>query len=296
MKKKAVLGVLILAVALSAAYLGAKWYAARAVSREIAAAVARMPEVQAVDYRHLDVALLRPQVTLQSVAITFGHPVETLYVQRLNVSGFERRSGVPRKLHLVMDGVQLKARQPFLQPLRADLKALGYGDIQVRLECSYRFEPRSETLTIEHLSLDVPGMGRMTFAAQLEHIDIRRLQSGLKNPLMLLTLFPTAAISTGSLTYRDDSLVRRLVAAGAKQAGQSVKVFSRQLGTRIARQLDAARHRRAGAAVAAISRFLNDPRQIQVRMTARQPVAFLRLLWVRHPADLIDLFGLQVRS
>lgn len=296
MKKKFGLSVLIAAIALGAFYLGAKWYATRAVSREIAAAAAKIPQVQAVKYRHLDVALLRPQVTLRSVAVTFRRPVETLFIQRLKVSGFERRAGVPKKLHLVMDGVLLKARQSILQPLRADLEALGYEDLRARLECRYRYDPRSKTLFVEDLSLDVPGMGSATFAARLEHFDIRRLQSGLKNPLMLLTLFPAAAISGGSLTYRDDSLVRRLVSAGAKQAGQPVKIFSRRLGARIARSLDAARHRQAGAAAAAIARFLNDPHRILVRMTAPQPVAFLRLLWVRHPADLIDLFGLQVQS
>jgi hypothetical protein len=296
MTKKMGLTALVLCVLAGAGYLTAKWVVTRQVARQIQKTVAEMPEVKAVEYGGLDVALFHQNVSLRDVTVTLAVPDQQLHIDRLAVDGFKAGDTIPGRLHLVMEGLDLDVADPLMEPFRRDLEDLGYRRLKVFIECRYRYDETARKLDIQRFRLDVARMGNIELAAAMENLDVSRLKGGLQNPLSLVMLLPSAAISSVHLNYRDDSLVGRLLQNGARRSGVSVRDYTRRITGDFSRLVGNTQDPRLRETVAAVSRFLEKPEALSVRLSPQKPVPLLQLVFSRDPAALAALLGLQVST
>jgi len=296
MTKKIGLAALVLCVLAAAGYLTAKWVVTRQVARQIQKTVAEMPEVKAVEYGGLDVALFHQNVSMRDVTVTLAVPDQQLHIDRLVVDGFEAGDTIPGRLHLVVEGLDLNVVDPLMKPFRRDLEKLGYRRLKVFLECRYRYDEAARKLDIERFRLDVDRMGKIELAAAMENLDVSHLKGGVQNPLSLAMLLPSAAISSVHLDYRDASLTRRLLQDGARRSGLSVRDYARRITGDFSRLLGNTQDPRLRETVTAVSRFLEKPEGISVRLSPQKPVPLLQLVFTRDPAALAALLGLRVST
>lgn len=286
----------MLCVLAAAGYLGAKWFAARNVARQIDITVTRIPEIKAVEYNGLDVALFRQNISLRDVTVTLAETGQEFHIDRLAVDGFEQGGTIPGKLHVLIDGLDLDLTAPLMAPVRNDLERLGYHRLEVSLECRYGYDETAKKLDVQQFSVAVAQMGKIEITVGIQNLDISRLKGSLENPLSLALLLPTASVSTAHLQYRDASLVKRILENGARRSGQSVPEYTRRIFADLSRTLGEAQDARIRDSLAAVDRFLKRPGQLSIRLSPEKPVPFLRLMFVREPAALAALFRLQVDS
>ncbi len=286
----------LLCVLAVAGYGVARWVVTRQVAEQIRKNVAEMEAIEALEYGSLNVALIGQHVSLHDVTVTLAVPRQRLHIQRVSVDGFRPGDTVPGRLHLLIEGLALSVDDPLMKPIRRALTQLGYQRLMVLLECRYRYDESAGRLDVEQLRVDVGQMGTLNVTAELRNLDIGRLKQGLENPLNIVALLPSTAISDLRLDYRDASLVRRILKKGARRAGVSEADYARRLSEGVGASLSGRQDARLAAAAQAVARFLQKPGHISVRLTPDKPVPLLRLVFTRNPADLAALLGLEVHS
>ncbi len=296
MRRKIGWAVVLLCVLAVAGYGVARWVVTRQVAEQIRKNVAEMEAIEALDYGSLNVALIGQHVSLQDVTVTLAAPRQRLHIERVSVDGFRPGDAIPGRLHLLIEGLALSVDDPLMKPVRRTLTQLGYQRLKVLLECRYRFDESAGRLDVEQLRVDVGRMGTLNVTAELQNLDIGRLKQGLDNPLSMVVLLPSAAISGLRLDYRDASLVRRILKEGARRAGVSEADYTRRLSQDVAASLSGRQDARLAEAARAVARFLQKPGHISVRLSPAKPVPLLQLVFTRNPADLAALLGLEVHS
>ncbi len=296
MQKKIGLAALLLCVLAAVGYLGAKWVVTRQVARQIQKTVAELPEVKAVEYGELDVALFRQHVSLRDVTVVLTVPDQQLHMERLSVDGFKAGATIPGGLHLAVEGLDVNVSDPLMKPFRKDLERLGYRRFKASLECRYRYDETAGKLNVEPFRVAVARMGEIELAVEMANLDVSRLKTGIQNPLGLVMLLPSAAISSMRLDYRDASLVQRVLQDGARRSGMSVRQYTRRVSEDFTRAMGNPQDPRLRETVTAVNRFLDKPEEISVRLSPQKPVPLLQLVFTRDPAALAVLLGLQVRT
>ena len=137
--------------------------------------------------------------------------IERVTVETIDFAGLAR-GDAPTHLHLRLDGVSSEGSAA-APPEVAD--ALGPGPYRANLELDYTIVDGKE-LRIDTLALELPGLGRLKAS-----LDIDGIESGGGN--FTDANLDDAALSKGAVSYEDQSLLAKVVAAFAKEQHKSEK-------------------------------------------------------------------------
>lgn len=227
---------------------------------------------------------------LQDVEVTPPDPnAPTVMIGTVSIENLDTAAvlagGPPTRMILQLAGIDVSvADVPELMPLQE----LGITRLFGDLALDYELDPATQVLSVNSLSLDFDGIGALELAVDAGGLN----PEAFVNPQVAAL---GATLNSLSLTYTDDSLVQRLIAAGAAEEGKTEDEFLQEGLTEVAALQAGAGD--ASEVLAPLSDFLRDyqsPSPLSVTLSPAAPIPFLSLMGLGSPADAISTLGLDV--
>jgi hypothetical protein len=294
MNKKIAAVVCALALVAAGAYFIIRYQAEKAARRQVESVAFRIPDVEAIDYDSARIDWQASTAHIKEVTVSLKNPAETIRIDEVLVHDGDLRHDVPDRLDVEIRGVRLRSSQPRLEKWRPYLEKARYEQVAFNLRCTYRYHRSRHVLEIETLEIEADDAGRLTFNARFNNINLPRLLKHLTDKAYLITALPAVSVTQAELSYADDTLARRLLAAWAQGTGQTPREVGQELNRILDRELGQDSQPISREALAGLKAFISDPETLRITAAPPTPVSFFRFLWVRQPSDVIELLNIRV--
>lgn len=229
--------------------------------------------------------------SLQSVEVTPPDPnAPTVFIDSVSVENLDTESVLggnpPTRMTLQLAGIDVSVEDV---PDLDGFSELGITRLLGDVALDYELDPATQVLSLNELSLDFEGLGAVQLAVDAGGIS----PEAFLNP-------QAAALSTTlnslSLTYTDDSLVQRIMTAGAAEEGKSEDEFlTDRLSDIEASQAGAGE---ASSVLSPLTAFLQDyqsPGPLSLTLSPAAPIPLLSIMTLGSPADAISTLGLDLQ-
>ena len=296
MKKKLIIAVTVIAVAVAGAYLVIRYHAEQKTRRQVESIALRIPYVTGIDYASTAIDWPAAVLRVEKVTVSLGDPAETVAVDEVIVRDVDPAHDVPDRLDVEIHGIHLSSGQPRLQGFQPYLAEAGYKELVIDLHLAYRYDRDSRLLEIEKLEAAADDAGTLSFSARFNNVDLPRLLKNLTDRIYLITALPGVSLSGAELSYADDTLTRRLLEVWGRRTQQSPGETARSLSVTLENRFGPTDRPLTRQALAGLKAFIAAPGTLRVAAAPPEPVSFLRFLWTRNPSDVVELLHIQVRS
>lgn len=291
MKTKTWVAVLVLAVVVAAGGFGYQlWLQNQAEQRvaEVAALLEKGDRPVQVEYGEVEVGWSPMPVIVHDVAVALGDEAPTL-IEKFTVADYATEDGLATALHVRAEGIaqdlsDLGEEQATL------LRKLGYNTMRGAYEMAYDYDPDQQVLELKQLRADVEDMAGIGLELRLSDFD---LESAVRGGAQA---YPEFKVDKFAITYRDASLVRRLIREAAKEQGVSEEEFVAQLLLDVEAQ--AGDDRLMQQLAQELRSFLKDPQQLTISGEPEQAVAVMEVMAAAmlKPDELPQMLNLQVKA
>lgn len=189
-----------------------------------------------------------------------GRPNE-YQISELVVHRYDDQHPTPNFAHIEARGVKLNMTS--LPDPRAAmfLGMLGYQNLTADLEVNYDYRPAAKSVSLA-LREDVKDMGEVKLDLDLNNVAVERA----------LFTYPAIELKRAQITYRDESLVDRLLKMAAAQNGLSEQDLVARIQARLDQKLSQTKDSLESKAVSEIKHFLDHRRSLTVSMEPAQPI------------------------
>lgn len=284
MAKKTKIGLLILVVLLAAGYFGLKAYAARVAEKNIDNTVSRFSGFVDLDYQKVDVDLFGLNTHIRNVRVAGINSQQSMEIDDVVIYRLNRHDRLPASLHIRFKGISLALDQ--LGRHADSLQQMGYDHIKGDTELDYTYDPAEKNLDINTFQTGAAELGHIQLTCQVKNLDLNPV-----NLAVLMFTFPDILLSRATITYRDDSFVRRLLELAARENGQSYAAFMKNLNEKLEKKIAGRSDPFFKQVAAAVKKFLNDPEAITFALSPDKPVSIGRLQKIRDREELIRLLN-----
>lgn len=291
MKTRAiVLGLVGAAVIVGGGLVGYQAYVEQQAEQRIEAAVRELPPNVKVEYGEVEVGLLGQDLAVKDVQLVIGdgNPIRIAEIQLLDVDPDHEP---PNFLHAKALGIRQDLAAMDDQQA-AMLRKLGYEQIQGSYEVHYHYEPQTKVFNLKELRGELENMGSLALRVQLENFE-------LENPAVAAgTEFPEFSVDELVLSYRDDSLLRRVIEQGAQERGVTEAEFVENVLQDIDAQTAGLQDPFFVKVRDTLKEFIRNPGTLTVTANPPQPVPVMEIVasaMVR-PADLPQELNLDIST
>lgn len=172
---------------------------------------------------------------------------------------------------------------------------------------------RKDGRTINTMTADLTNAGKMTFSSDMSGYTLESMtamQSALENlepdgqkadPIVFLGLLQNITLNGMSMRFDDASVTGKVIDQAAEQAGQPREAFVAQLKATATLMAMASQDAAFVESVSkAVTAFLDNPKNFEVRMAPEKPIPFPMLIAVgmtagaSDPSAIIKLLNMQV--
>jgi hypothetical protein len=198
----------------------------------------------------------------------------------------------------------------------AELREMGYKELRLAADIAYKYDEASKTLDISKIALDVADLGTLRFALAIGGLTpadltaLSKLGGGqppagqppagqppagqppaAADPMAILERM---TIVSGTLAFRDKSLVRRAIARQAKSSGKSEADGKSEILAMLAEQRKAAQDDLTREAIDAAIKFVMQPGEFEVALKPPQPANVMAVfgMLMAGPAALKGALGI----
>ncbi len=286
-KKKIVVGVLI--VVLIAVYVGVKTYAGRVAERKVNKAIGKVANYADVSYGKISVDLLGLNTRINDVTITPLGAKEKTVIDDIVIYDVDDKSKIPSYLHIALRGININVDS--LENDARQLKELGYNEIKANMEWKHKYDANGKEFYLDSLSSGVDKMGTIDLKFHISNIDL-----GSDNILSIFLFFPKILIHSAELSYRDDSLVPRLLKRGAKKEDKEVDSIISEITKDIDKEILRANNEFAKEAMEALKKFIKNPDKIVITVSPERPVPVGSIQKTEDSEELLKLLNVKIRT
>ncbi len=288
MSKKLMAGIVVIVV-LVAGYFGLNIYASSKATEEVDAAIAKMGPAMHVSYTKVAYNVLTRQATISGVSILAPGSPTPVRIGEIVVKRFDDS---PNPAFANMDFKGIEIAPAALGDGAPAAAALGYtGPFLCDVGMDYAYAKDKKEMDIKTFSLSVKDVGSLTFNLRLGNVDIDP-----KQPAALLFTYPQILLLQAGLTYKDASLVERLLKAEAAKSGTDVAALKQKLTS----QADAAVKGQTSpvltSAMTAIKQFINNPKELSVTANPAKPLPLGQIGNAGGPDAVAAMLNLQIKS
>jgi hypothetical protein len=284
MSKKTKISLVILIVLVIAGYFGLKAYAAHVAEQHIDQTVSRVSGFVNLDYQKVNVDLFGLNTHIRNVRVAGMNREQTVEIDDIVIYRFNRQDRMPSSLHVRFNGINVPLDQ--LGQNAAALRQMGYAHIKADTEIDYTYDPAERSLDIHSFHTGAADLGHIKLTGRIHNLNLNPANL----PILLFT-FPNILVDKASVTYRDDSFVKRLLEMAAQERGQSYDAFIRGLNDKLEMEMAGQSDPFLKQVTAAVKRFLNDPGAITIAISPDEPVSIGRLQKAGDPDELIKLLN-----
>jgi hypothetical protein len=287
MHKKVLAGIAAVVV-LIGLYFGVTMYASNMAAKQVDIAIARMGPGISATYKNVSYNILNKHVTIDDVVIMAPGSPQPMHIKQMLVKNLDQTSPTPAFMAMDFKGIVID-----LKGLGQDAAAveLGYADtLSCDLGIDYTYARDKKDLDLKKISVTVKDAGTLNLSLRLGNIDIDPNQA-----VALLFTYPRVLLQQASLTYRDDSLMDRLLKAEAKKTGCDVAAVKQKLTRDADAALSGQNNELLVAALTAVKQFINKPKELSISATPATPVSLGQIGEAATPDAVSRMLNLQIK-
>lgn len=205
-------------------------------------------------------------------------------INELVVHRYDDQHSTPNFAHIEARGVKLDMTS--LPDPRAAmfLGMMGYQDLTADLEVNYDYQPAAKTVSVAFRE-DVKDMGELKLDLDLNNVAVERA----------LFTYPAIELKRAQVTYRDESLIDRLLKMAAAQSGLSEKDLIARIKGRLDQKMTQTKTRLEAKALAEVKHFLGNRGSLTVSVEPSQPIRLAELKGLA-PDAAAERLNVQVTS
>jgi penicillin-binding protein 1A len=277
MKRRIVIIGLALACVLICTGLFVRSCVRHLAEQKISKAAARLPRGTKLSYGDVDVRILGPALVLRNVSLSTPGG-RTLEVEKIVLHDFDRRHRRPHFLRADLKGVTAEIDSRNFGSLSDNLTDLGYKQIKADIQLEYRYDEKTEKLSVPRLVVHAKDMGDMKARLQLRSFSPGRIARRDPEGLVVEDLY---------LEYDDQSFLKTFTS----RALETDRPFRDFVLQGLQQDIESARNRGEPAwaeSLDALSKFLRAPNRFSVKMELRRPVSLESLMSQKKLSRLRD--------
>ncbi|MCC2111541.1 MAG: hypothetical protein KDJ16_05865 [Hyphomicrobiales bacterium] len=205
--------------------------------------------------------------------------------------------GKPNRVKVKINGIAVPTEIIDEEPERAMIEAMGYTTLNLSIDGEFHYsgEGVGEGV-IDRFVLTLADGAELSIAGSVGGIP----RTALENPeASAELLMQTATLNRVSISIANDSLVDRVIEQQAKAAGMGVDDFKTQMKALVPAMLAALEAPEFQAeASAAISAFLDDPKNLTVAAVPAAPVLIAQIIGIgmQAPGQIPAMLGVTVSA
>lgn len=211
-------------------------------------------------------------------------------VRKLEVESFDHEHRVPRFFRGRVQGVSVPVEFINLGTLARDFRKMGYEKLDFDLFADYSYEDETKRLSVKSINFDGENLCRISAGFSLGDVSLQGPGIGG---------FIGTSVLDGSLVWQDMTLTEKIISFLAESIGLTPDVYRERLLESMQLETQEARSLGNGYAenfYAELSKFLEEPGRLVVRVEPAEPVPLLYLFMGRSFEDLLDLYGITVEA
>ena len=291
---KTILGIAVILV-LVGTYIGIRSYVDRSVKRQVDREIERVSSFAHIRYEAVDVDFWEKKIRFTGVFLSPRLLNDHIRMDELIVYPPEEKSDAIESIRFSLKGIRVDPAQTdgLLSPW---IKSLGYEDIRADVACHGTYDSARRILEVKQFHAGAGPMAEMTLRLTLENIDLDQMASASENAILLLTTLSSVSIAAAELTYKDGSLVGKIVESEARRLGQSTETYINGMSERIERVFENRSDPHIRNMLDTLFGFLRAPDAITIRMQPERPVPVLALFWARKPDRILKMLGVEIST
>ena len=204
------------------------------------------------------------------------------------------REGVPTKFAARLDRLKADLAARGESPAAHFFTALGYRDIALSGEIAGVWREEARAFEIERARVDAKDMGAITLQATFGNVGASVFSP---SPIVSRAAMLTATVTRLEATVEGGGLIERVLAEEARSSGGDVAKlradYARDSGAVIDASLDdGEKARRIGEAV---TKFLNHPTRLRIKLTSPKGVGALDL-GLKRPGEILNELEVEAEA
>ncbi|MBU1247738.1 MAG: hypothetical protein KKB70_03495 [Proteobacteria bacterium] len=276
---------------LLAAYLSLTVTATAVAEMKVKEFFAGMQDVVSTEYGAVEVSLFDMSATVKDLRMEIvggaGFSIEEFELTR-----FEQQDNLPVAVTVAARGVRISLDQEALTDTTLELREMGYDTLALDYSMDFDYDRKSREFRLDDLTMCVREAGELSIRLRLSNVDLAALMQGGPGIMFL-------AVDYGELRYEDHSLLKRILESIAREEQTGVEEVVATLEKGMVEQ--EAQAKEVGdeftiAVLAAFRGFLHAPTAIAVRVEPPEPVAFMQLMAMEDPLEVLQALNLNVFS
>lgn len=261
---------------------------------EVARLVDDTPAVEAVKYDRIQVGLIRSTLTMKDIQLKLSGYQEPIQIDQVDLMVPEFNHDIPPHARAEIKGIHLSTRHGLFDPVRTELETMGYRNMDGLIALSYHYSAADKRLDLDQVTLEAEQMGRLRLELTLTDMDLNQLMAKNTQPNIatLLMTMPMVSVAGGRLSYSDDSFLQRLL----HTSEQNPSDYQIKLKENLKQLLNGTKKESTRQVFSGLTDFIDRPESLTITLNPPRPVPFIRLLWMKKPADLLEILNLNVTS
>lgn len=223
-------------------------------------------------------------------------PIRSITMETDDIS-----NGVPHKVSLAINDVAVNVANMPDDDTRKQLARLGYTSLDLSLQASGTWDEAKATANLDTFQFGGPGIGTLTLTGSFGGVTadaIAKLESA-KTPDETTQVLQSLTVNRLDLSFKNDTLVERLLDAQAKDQGTTPAAIVEQLSAALPQLLaplsDVTFRNKVTDAG---TNFLKAPKSITATVAPPKPLPFAQVLGtaMMAPQTLPDVLNADVKA
>ena len=289
MKNTKVLGIAII-IAIIAVYAGAKIYVTKLAKAEVDVAITQTSDTTEITYDKVSVDLLGMEVHISDITVSPINSEEKLKISEIIIHDFDKKSEMPSFFSFSCNGIEINIKEAGEEADK--FRALGYKDTMLaNISADYAYDKEKKELKIKNIGIGAEEAGHIMISFHLGNISLE--QEAIQ---ALLFTFPSLVLHEAEITYKDDSLIERIMTLEAQKTQTTLEEFKKSLIEEIAKEIDNEKDDSAKKALSEVKGFFENPKEISLTATPSEPIPLGALMNLEDPKELIKLLNIKIKS
>ena len=267
MKKKYV--IILVVVCIFLIYFIAKSIVTHKVKEAIDIMIEEISQVAEVEYDDISVSLLTRNTHIEDISIKpKGITDDTLKIKELIVRDYDYKSKYPKY-------VNFDIKKLTLTNIPEKLKDLGYKKFVADISLDWEYNSKKEIYKINELKIQADEMGELSLKLILS--DVMHIEDSLEDANSIDSLeqvLENISIANAKITYKDDSIIEKLIKYDAEKEGVSYKKMRDEYVNKISSESFPGIPNKV---LKMIKKFIKDPDTLKISISPDSPVSIKQL-------------------
>ena len=265
---------------------------------KLVASLNKQPGVN-VTYGSVKSDVLKQGLVMNDVVIDRGAK-GTVKIARVEIKDYDWINEQPRHATIVVRGIQLPMSE-LSKGNTSAISKMGYSNVVLNATMNYRYDPDKKTLVVKQFQVDGNDIGTLNLQftyGNVPQMDKSKNQFDPKTNPKAMMMIMQMTIVNASISFKDNSLVSRLLKAHAAEKNISEAAAKTKILAEIDGKLKAAKSDLEREGLQAVRKFVENPGTISITLSPPRPVPMMMFMATvqKGGAQLKQMFGVNITA